>query len=328
MIQSNLVIEPQVLSLFDHQTNFILTVPQNVDCISFQNNSNIALNDKRVPNNHYIHSDSSEFLGSSINNEEKIVSSDSNLSDYPNESKTDSKSSLECSLSQRKKFSPEEDMKLCKIVALHGPHKWDEIALLMPGRTGRQCRDRFHNYLNPTLVNGPWSKEEDKLLEQKVYELGQHWNKIVKFFRGRSENNIKNRWYTYVSKKKQGRFRKKISFSIREKSKKREYNDKKEKNSNKFTGNFFDGKSNFDRNIHNGGIDSFNNDINSIALVNENNYYKEQHKNELDSWKMNQKFEVLSNETKLDKKVFYPPICPPKNSSIWSFNKKMFDFLG
>ena len=103
---------------------------------------------------------------------------------------------------QRHKFSQEEDIKLNKLVSLYGPRKWDQIALSMPGRSGRQCRDRFHNYLNPSLVNGPWTKEEDELLEKKVYELGQHWNKIVKVFKGRSTNNIKNRWYTYICKQK------------------------------------------------------------------------------------------------------------------------------
>ena len=98
----------------------------------------------------------------------------------------------------RHKFTPEEDRHLNTLISIHGPKKWDQIALAMPGRTGRQCRDRFHNYLKPTLINGPWTKEEDELLEKKVEEIGQHWNKIAKFFQGRSSNNIKNRWYTYI----------------------------------------------------------------------------------------------------------------------------------
>lgn len=103
--------------------------------------------------------------------------------------------------SQRRKFSHEEDLKLSQEIAVYGPRKWNQIALALPGRTGRQCRDRFHNYLNPNLINGPWTNEEDILLEQKALELNQHWNKIAKYFVGRSANNIKNRWYTYISKK-------------------------------------------------------------------------------------------------------------------------------
>lgn len=100
----------------------------------------------------------------------------------------------------RRKFTPEEDKRLTKLISLNGSRRWDQIALLMPGRTGRQCRDRFHNYLRPTLKNGPWTQEEDLLLQQKVSEIGRHWNKISRFFNGRSANNIKNRWYTYIDK--------------------------------------------------------------------------------------------------------------------------------
>lgn len=104
------------------------------------------------------------------------------------------------STNQRRKFTPEEDEKLTRIIAQHGAKKWDKVASFMPGRTGRQCRDRFHNYLKPSLTNGPWTREEDRMLEQKVLEYGQHWNKIVRFFKGRSDNNVKNRWHTYISR--------------------------------------------------------------------------------------------------------------------------------
>lgn len=116
---------------------------------------------------------------------------------------TETKSTIAHNFSgQRKKFRRDEDIKLSRLIALNGPRKWDQIAQSMPGRTGRQCRDRFHNYLNPALINGPWSVDEDRLLIQKVYEYGQHWNKIAKFFIGRSHNNIKNRWYSSINKQK------------------------------------------------------------------------------------------------------------------------------
>ena len=105
----------------------------------------------------------------------------------------------------RRKFSPEEDDLLIKLISKYGAKKWDKIAQSIPGRTGRQCRDRFANYLNPTLVNGPWTIIEDRLLHQKVLEYGQHWNVIAKFFKGRSANNIKNRWYTYFCRPKKNK---------------------------------------------------------------------------------------------------------------------------
>ena len=100
----------------------------------------------------------------------------------------------------RKKFTPEEDNILRDLVKRYGAKKWIEIAKAIPGRTGRQCRDRFQNYLSPSLTNGPWTKEDDLLLLQKVRELGSSWSKIIPHFPGRSPNNIKNRYNIHLSK--------------------------------------------------------------------------------------------------------------------------------
>ena len=81
----------------------------------------------------------------------------------------------------RKKFSSEEDKRLKELVELHGAKNWDKIAELMPGRTGRQCRDRYRNYLIPGFK-----------------EFGPQWAKMTPFFHGRSANSLKNRWNYFV----------------------------------------------------------------------------------------------------------------------------------
>ena len=98
----------------------------------------------------------------------------------------------------RKKFSSEEDKRLKELVELHGAKNWDKIAELMPGRTGRQCRDRYRNYLIPGFFNGQWSQEEDNLLREKFKEFGPQWAKMTPFFHGRSANSLKNRWNYFV----------------------------------------------------------------------------------------------------------------------------------
>lgn len=92
------------------------------------------------------------------------------------------------------KFTTQEDDLLKSLVQQEGPHKWSKIASKMPGRTAKQCRDRFQNYLNPSLTNGTWSLEEDQLLFQKIAEYGKKWKLISKFFPNRSHNNVKNRY--------------------------------------------------------------------------------------------------------------------------------------
>lgn len=100
----------------------------------------------------------------------------------------------------RKKFSPEEDEKLRSLVEKMGSKKWEIIAKDMPGRTGRQCRDRYQNYLIPGFFNGQWSKQEDDLLLKKFIEYGSQWSKITPFFKNRSANALKNRWNYFVSR--------------------------------------------------------------------------------------------------------------------------------
>jgi hypothetical protein len=99
---------------------------------------------------------------------------------------------------QRHLFTAKEDALLSSIVAETRYTSWTDVAERMPGRSARQCRDRWTNYLCPANKNGPWTEEEDALLAQKVRDLGSHWSVIAKCFDGRSENNVKNRWYAFV----------------------------------------------------------------------------------------------------------------------------------
>ncbi|KAK8881749.1 hypothetical protein M9Y10_044385 [Tritrichomonas musculus] len=95
---------------------------------------------------------------------------------------------------RRQLFSYEEDEQLKKLVEQFGDKDWKFIARKMPGRSTRQCRERYKNYLSPDIKNGPWTKEEDDLLKEKYNEYGPHWSSISKFFKSRSDVNIKNRW--------------------------------------------------------------------------------------------------------------------------------------
>lgn len=101
----------------------------------------------------------------------------------------------------RRKFSPEEDERLRHLVATNGRKKWEAIARKMPGRTGRQCRDRYQNYLVPGFFNGQWTKQEDELLMKKYKEIGSKWSKMSKFFEHRNANALKNRWNYFISQK-------------------------------------------------------------------------------------------------------------------------------
>lgn len=94
----------------------------------------------------------------------------------------------------KSKFSPEEDIHLVELVKIYGDSDWNKIALMMPGRNTRQCRERWRHYLTPEVTNAPFTPEEDSLLILKYAELGSKWKLMATFFKGRTDIAIKNRW--------------------------------------------------------------------------------------------------------------------------------------
>ena len=74
----------------------------------------------------------------------------------------------------------------------------------MPGRTGKMCRERWHNQLNPLLKKIGWTTEEDWVLLLLHQNFNNHWAELANFLLGRSDNSIKNYWNsTLVHRKEQ-----------------------------------------------------------------------------------------------------------------------------
>jgi hypothetical protein len=90
------------------------------------------------------------------------------------------------------KFAPCEDIRLVAVVRRHGSKSWPTVARQMPGRTPRQCRERWTNYINPNLDHSPLTPEEERAVEEKFNEYGPRWQIISSFFPGRSRNFLKN----------------------------------------------------------------------------------------------------------------------------------------
>lgn len=102
----------------------------------------------------------------------------------------------------RKRFTEEEEDRILKyVIQTLGIHNWTEVSKYLPGRTGRQCRDRYNNYLFKDISFHPWTEEEDQIILNKYLIYGNHWSKISTFLVGRSGNNVKNRWHKYLSKR-------------------------------------------------------------------------------------------------------------------------------
>eukprot|EP00882_Tetradesmus_deserticola_P028643 GHRQ01031912.1.p2 GENE.GHRQ01031912.1~~GHRQ01031912.1.p2 ORF type:complete len:166 (+),score=50.96 GHRQ01031912.1:427-924(+) len=93
------------------------------------------------------------------------------------------------------RWTTDEHDKLAYLVDKWGSEKnWAKVAEEMPGRTGKQCRERWLNHMKPGIVKGNWSPEEEFLLAQCHALVGSHWSKMTKRLPGRTENSIKNFW--------------------------------------------------------------------------------------------------------------------------------------
>ena len=108
----------------------------------------------------------------------------------------------------RQTWTPQEDLAIVTLVEELGDKKlWSVISKLMNERfgvtakSGKQCRERWYNHLSPGISKNAWTDSEEKLIFQAHAAYGNKWSEIAKKVPGRTENSIKNFFYSRIRKR-------------------------------------------------------------------------------------------------------------------------------
>lgn len=98
--------------------------------------------------------------------------------------------------SKGQSWTTEEDYILKKWVTIHGEINWVTCSSYLPGRNSKQCRERWMNVVNPTIKKKNWTQAEEYMIFKMVMANGPKWNIVYKPLIWRTENSVKNKFYS------------------------------------------------------------------------------------------------------------------------------------
>lgn len=112
----------------------------------------------------------------------------------------------------------DDDKQLRTLILIHGCHDWSKIASNMNSmfrtkyRTSKECKERWYNYLDPAIAKQPWTDKEELEMLIAHQKHQNKWSDVAQALNGRSNNTIKNRFYSIFRKVKNKIKRKEFTY--------------------------------------------------------------------------------------------------------------------
>ena len=102
-------------------------------------------------------------------------------------------------------WTKEEEQNLKSLTtSAHSVKNWEEISQKMKKRgflkTSSQCKKKFDLIKNPNILKKEWNKEQNKKLFDLHSKFGNAWKDIASYFNQRTDNGIKNQFFSLIRK--------------------------------------------------------------------------------------------------------------------------------
>lgn len=104
---------------------------------------------------------------------------------------------------KRQPWTQEEDSLLLSLMKEHSIEpKWEKVSYHMKeagySKSVKQIKARWNNNLRPSLNKQKWTSEDSALLLDTFQQKGNRWTLIKKEFNGRTDNFVKNQFFSII----------------------------------------------------------------------------------------------------------------------------------
>lgn len=104
----------------------------------------------------------------------------------------------------REMWIKDDDERLIEIKRTYNTSNWNTIAAIFSEanprgkKSGKQCRERYRNYISSKVKKKSLTKSEKILFILLHNHYNNRWSEIAKYYIGRNDINIKNFFYCYM----------------------------------------------------------------------------------------------------------------------------------